>query len=240
MPLSETFHAFHGEMLEVEKQMAAGSMTPQDGCAHLKRYLERRQRDAEREGGQSAANLFEKAKYAMAALADEHFLRRDSAASKEWQKGLLESALFETQCAGEQLFKEIDDLRKQGRGNVEDLARLYLAVLGLDFQGKFLGEKDAGKAIERIRHELFRIIYAREPIPLESSIPKIVPAAYEATAEAGQGRELPYLRPWIFALAMLFIVWIAAGHVIWTAAIAPLEPLVQQIVSAPRPSGGRP
>lgn len=218
MSLIEKFHAFCSEVLSVERQMAAGSMTALDARNWLAQCLELQQLTVQREGGQFGLELFERAKYAMVAFADEHFLRPRRAVSEQWKDVLLEPELFHSQCAGEKLFQDIDALRSERRGDVEDLARVYLAILGLGFEGGFHDQQDTFTRLDEYRRKLFSIIFVREPIPFGESLPKVTPGAYESTADAGDRKELPYLRPWIFALVLIVIVWVAAGHLIWSVA----------------------
>ena len=218
MSLIEKFHTFCGEVLSVERQISAGSMTALDGRNWLAKCLELQQLTAQREGGQFGLELFGRAKYAMVAFADEYFLRPRRPVSEQWKDALLEPELFQSQCAGEKLFHDIDALRNERRGDVEDLARVYLAILGLGFEGGFHQQEDTFERLEEYRHKLFSIIFVREPLAFGESLPKISPGAYESTADAGDRKELPYLRPWIFALALIVIVWLAAGHLIWSVA----------------------
>jgi type VI secretion system protein ImpK len=235
--LIEKFHTFYDELLTVEKQIAAGEMTARDARETLERHLQRQQVAAEREAGQYGVEMFVRAKYAMAALADEHLLRVDSPAKDTWIGELLESAVFKSQRAGEKVFREIDDLQADRRVGTEDLARVYLTILGLGFQGKYREVRDSEMSLEQYRHKLYRIIYGQEPPVSQLDSSKIIPGAYAATLDDADKSELPYLRPWVLALVFIFVVWIAVAHALWQSSIIEVAPLVDDIIEA-SPAGG--
>src|SRR5215207_2820442 len=69
--------------------------------------LERQALDASRSGGDFALEVYRRAQYAMAALADEVFLHLDWPGREAWRSNLLESRLFSSHRAGEELFERI-------------------------------------------------------------------------------------------------------------------------------------
>jgi type VI secretion system protein ImpK len=229
--LIDQFHNFYEKVLSVEKQIATAEITPLAARETLERHLERQQLAVERESGSFGVDMFLKAKYAMAALADELLLAEGSAARETWINHLLETAVFKSQQAGEKLFRDIEELQGDRRAEAEGLARVYLAVLGLGFEGKYRDSPDAENELEQYRRRLYRLIFAREPALEDLDETKIVPGAYAATLDDGQVAELPYLRPWLLALALLFLLWLAVGHAIWQSSTAEIAPLIDNILS---------
>jgi len=231
--LIEKFHTFYDELLSVERASAASEISVRDARETLERHLERQQLAAEREAGSYGVEMFERAKYAMAALADEYLLSPGSPARDTWIGQLLESAVFKSQRAGEKFFHDIDDLQSDYRMETTDLARVYLTVLGLGFQGKYRDAHDAEAKLEQYRRKLYRIIFGREPATAQEDDSKIVPGTYAATLDDGNDVELPYLRPWVIALALMFVLWIAIGHAIWQSSTAEIAPLIDDISNLP-------
>jgi len=231
MSLIEMLRAFYEEMLSVERQMRAGAIDARGAREALERFIKHQRMQAETESGQYGAEIFERATYAMAALADEYFLRDESPAKDTWTKPL-EAAVFKTQEAGEKVFENIDALQKERRAEAEELARIYLAVLGLGFKGKFLEDPDAEEKLEPYRRRLYGLIFGRGPAPERSANDKMIAGAYLSTLDDHPTTQLPYLRPWAIALIALFVLWIGAGHAIWRSSVAPIESLLHKIHTA--------
>jgi type VI secretion system protein ImpK len=241
VPLNDKFHEFYREVVALEKQLAAGA-SPAEAREKLIALVARQQHESERDEGHSGAEVYARAKYAMAALADEVFLRPESKARDAWMGHLLEAALFRSQRAGEKFFENVDELSNDRGAAAADLARIYLCVLGLGFQGKYRDRPDATAALNEARRKLYHVIYKRDPRPLNAD-DRLVPDAYAETADDAIRSELAYRRPWIWALALVVLLWLGAAHTLWRNAINDLEPLIQDVfeatqVSAPVAAGG--
>ncbi len=239
MSLNDKFHEFYGEVIAQERQLAAGS-PPVEVREKLVALLARQQHESERDEGHYGAEVYARAKYAFAAIADEILLRPDSPARDAWMGQLLEAAVFRSQRAGEKFFENIEDLASDRSAAAADLARIHLFVLGLGFQGKYRDRSDSAHHLSEARRKLYHIIYKRDPRPLRED-DRLVPDAYAETAEDAVGSELPYRRPWIWALAIVILLWIGASHALWRNSISDLEPLLQEVFeasSAIRPIAG--
>jgi len=254
MFLIDKFQQFYGEVIRLRGRVAEGSWVFQadaSGAANEPRespsgvwrklvgLLERQSLDAGREGGDFGLEIYRRAQYAMAALADELFINLDWPGRDAWREHLLEAKLFGSHHAGEELFERIDFLLRDHDALYGELARIYLMVLALGFQGKFRGRADGDEQIESYRRRLFRFIYARDPQVVQGS-ERVVPQAYAATLDEASMSELPYLKPWIWTLVLVIVVWLAGSHMLWRHAVADLEPLVDDIIgSAPVAGGGK-
>ena len=227
MFLMEKLHEFFAETLTVRGRLQNAELTARAAREQLRHTLARQQKEADRNGGHYAVERYIRAKYAFVALADEMFL--DSATRDEWKSDLLESAEFQSQCAGEKIFTDIDALQSERGGDTEELARVYLAVLGLGFEGQFRGMgAEAETALQEYRDKLHRILFGRDPEPLRPG-EQIVPSAYRELSD-GARAQLPYLRPWVLTLVAIFVFWLLASHLIWRNAIGPLEQDVKTIL----------
>jgi type VI secretion system protein ImpK len=238
MFLIERFQQFHGELLRLTKQVEEGNWvfdpatagTPeavQDAAPsavwrRLLSLLERQELEASRDGGDFAVELFRRAKYAMAALADEIFLNLPWAGREAWREHLLEHRLFGSHRAGEEMFERIEALLRDRDSAYGELARVYLTVLALGFQGKYRGSPHAAAELADYRRRLFQFIFGREPRTVKGD-EQVVPQAYASTLDEAHASELPHLRPWVWAIAAVLVLWIAVGHLIWTDATARLQ-----------------
>jgi type VI secretion system protein ImpK len=238
MFLIERFQQFHGEMLRLTKQVEEGNWVfdpatagtaeavqdaaPSAVWRRLLSLLERQELEASRDGGDFAVELFRRAKYAMAAFADEIFLNLPWAGREAWREHLLENRLFGSHRAGEELFERIETLLRDRDSAYTELARVYLIILALGFQGKYRGSANAAAELQDYRRRLFQFIFGRDPRTVRGE-EQVVPQAYAATLDEANATELPHLRPWLWAIAAVFVLWIAVGHLLWVDATAKLQ-----------------
>lgn len=208
----DKFHEFYRALIEARRQLDDGT-PPSKVHDKLVSLLNRQESDAVHELGTYGHDLFHRAKYAMAALGDELILRDDPAHGERWMGHLLESALFHSQRAGEKIFDEIDEMQTLGSA-ANELARVYLAVLGLGFQGAFRPFPNPDQLIEKYRKKLFGIAFGRDPV-VTTGRAQLAAAAYASTLTDGEKDELPHLKPWIRALVLLVLVYVLGGAKIW-------------------------
>jgi type VI secretion system protein ImpK len=249
MFLIDKFQQFYGEVLRMRGRVVEGNWVFQSdpgsaGAApeprespvgvwrKLVALLERQSLDAAREGGDFGVAIYRRAQYAMAALADEIFINLQWAGRDAWRDHLLEAKFFGSHRAGEELFERIDALLREHDTLYGELARIYLMVLALGFQGKFRGRADAHETIELYRRRLFRFIYQRDP-QVAYGGERMIPQAYAATLDEATVSKLPYLKPWIWTLVLVLVLWVAGSHLLWRNAVSHLEPIVDEIVNTP-------
>jgi type VI secretion system protein ImpK len=250
MFLTERFQQFYLEVLRLKSRVMEGSWvfpivttagavdplstdSPTAAWRQLHALLERQTLDAAREGGDFAVEIYRRAQYAMAALADEIFLNLQWSGRTAWRDHLLEDKLFGTRRAGEEIFNRIEEVLRDREAVYGELARIYLTVLALGFQGKFRGEPDGEQAIDSYRHRLHRFIFGRDP-QAGRGIEHVTVQAYGATLDEARKTELPYLKPWIWVMVVIVLVWVGAAHVVWHYATRDLKPLVSEIAQGGR------
>jgi type VI secretion system protein ImpK len=227
--LMEKFHEFYVELLDVHAQLDADKIPALVVHERLASLLNRQESEAQRETGHVGLETFRRAKYAMAALADEILLRHD-AHHERWMTQLLEADLFRSQRAGEKLFDDIENIRELG-SSAGELARVYLAVLALGFQGVYSRRPHPDEEIKPYREKLFGVAYGRGPLALTDR-GHVAAAAYESTLTDGESGQLPHLKPWIYAMVLLVILYVAAGAAIWQSTVSGsdnLEDILRQI-----------
>ncbi len=127
---------------------------------HLQNLIELQ--DAQSRRGRADAVLAEQVRYLKAAFADEILLNRPWAGRGVWERYLLEAALFRTSVAGEKVISRIHQLLSDREPGTRALARLYLFVLALGFEGRLRGEPEAD-SLRALRLELFQFVFQRSP-----------------------------------------------------------------------------
>jgi type VI secretion system protein ImpK len=240
MFLIDAFQQFYGEVIRLKERLSGGTwsadeaadrandVTPNGIWRKLLSILERQALEAGREGGDFGVELYRKAQYAMAALADETFLHLDWVGREAWRQHLLESRLFDSHNAGDQLFDRMDELLRDRDSLHMELARVYLMVLALGFQGKYRGKPGAEEEVASYRRRLFRFIFSRDPEAVRGN-DSLVPQAYAETLDVPRAVQLPYLKPWIWAMVLIVVLWVGIAHLMWESSIRQLQPYVEQI-----------
>lgn len=220
------FGDFYAELLRLKYTLASGgrliapaeSGMPVDSAAlvhqRLRILLENQAARTRHWGGAYGDVLYREAQYVMAALADETLLTRlDWEGRAVWQDRLLETALFGTRVAGERVFERIDAMLQDGANAHPDLATIYLVALSLGFRGRCWRPEDEGE-LASYRASLGRVVARHDP-DLAREARHLFPDAYEHTARHGHPVRVPYLRPWLIALAAVAAVFLAVQHVVW-------------------------
>lgn len=198
---------------EVSEAQAAA--VAQGLADQLTQLIELQTLEANRVGGLAAADAETHARYLKVALADELLLTTDWAGRAHWRQALLESRLFRSSHAGEKVYAHIDALLSQHDPVQRPVARLYLSVLSLGFQGCLRGS-DSLDRIVTYRRELFQFIFQRAP-DLQSGERTLSPAAYASTLSHLQARRLPRLsRGWLLTLLVLLgLLVLSQGLWLW-------------------------
>ncbi|MGY2167638.1 DotU family type IV/VI secretion system protein [Pseudomonas gingeri] len=111
--------------------------------------------------GDSAEHQVKATVYAFVALVDETLLYATWPGQPTWQSDPLESLLYASRHAGEQIPLAIEKLLADEIPASRDLANVYLQCLILGFHGRLRGE--SGLALhEKWRHALFAFAWQRE------------------------------------------------------------------------------
>ena len=196
--------------------------------------LERQALLAQRSRGDYALKIFAEAQYVMAALADEIFLHLDWGGRDAWNSNILESKLFRSHRAGEQVFERLEALLAERNPLHQSLAEVYLMALGLGFMGRFRDAEDGETRLAHYRRRLFDFIYDDEPeLPREGAL--LFPQAYANTLDKGNPARLPNLRPWILGFFFLALVWVLLSIPLWRSLVGDLRPAIDEITKV----GGR-
>lgn len=246
-PLIDQFWLFYSEVMRIKRTLADQQAVPvsptreaREGAAQpalfdgresaanarqiatsLQRLLEHLALQAMRQGSQFAQGIHNEALYVMAALADEIFLHDVGWPDKPaYRSVLVESLMFKSHVAGEQVFANLDRVLETRDPNHAELATIYLLALSLGFRGKYRRLPDQGR-LAGYRRQLFRMIMHR-PTALDAESLRICAGAYDHTLREGGGMRLRPLRRWVLGLAALIALLVLASHAIWVIQTADL------------------
>ncbi|MFM9436149.1 type VI secretion system protein ImpK [Janthinobacterium sp. CG_23.3] len=197
--------------------VALGETDARAGAEALSRQLaqliELQTLEAGRRGGKAGFEAELQGRFLKAALADEVLLHTDWAGRGHWRHVLLEANLFNSAHAGQQVFADIDQLLREREPARRGVARLYLYLLSLGFQGRY--RDGAGLArIADYRRELFQFIYQRAA-DLGGREAVVAEQAYASTLSQGGGRRLPKLSRRGVALALAMLLLLGLSEIAW-------------------------
>jgi type VI secretion system protein ImpK len=213
--------------LALSEKSSEDKTIPQQILIRLQDILKSQYNQMKVRGGALAALYYQDAQYAMAALADETFINLPWKGKEDWENNLLESHLYSTQDAGDQFFKKLDAFLATRDHTSIDIAMVYLLTLGLGFQGKFRGEKNAG-TLAQYKQSLYNLITGTSP-HFEEVMQKFFPQAYEFTLTPRAGSKAPSSQVWYLILASTVGFFILAFYVLWYVEVRDLYTLIDSL-----------
>lgn len=164
--------------------------------------------------------------YIMVTLTDEIFMTISWPGAREWTNFTLEAKFFQTQIAGELIFKKIDTLLASNDPIQKELALLYMLSLSLGFCGQYRGGIDKEKLLY-YRQQLYSFV-EHKPSNLAQR-EKLFPECYEYNIVDTSGKGLPDLRTWGITAAIVLGVYVLVSYVIWYQFSADLNLALGQI-----------
>ncbi len=213
---------------------AAGKLAEHEGRAgaealsrQLAQLIELQTLEAGRQGGKAGFDAELQGRFLKAALADEVMLHADWAGRGHWHHVLLEANLFNSAHAGQQVFADVDLLLREREPARRGVARLYLYLLSLGFQGRFR-DGDGLEQIAGYRRELFQFVYQRVP-DLGGREAVLAESPYASTLSHGGARRLSKLSRRGTALVLAATLLLAVSEILWLWQSWP----VRQAVDAP-------
>ncbi|HEX8609712.1 MAG TPA: DotU family type IV/VI secretion system protein [Telluria sp.] len=202
---------------EVAQAASLAATDGQLGAEKISRALcqliEEQTLEAARQGGKAGVDTEMQARFLKAALADEILLHTKWAGRTWWRHVLIEATLFRSGQAGQQVFADLDQLLREREPARRGVARLYLYMLSLGFQGRYRGQDEQEK-IAAYRSELFRFVYQREP-GLRARDAVLTDQPYASTLSYSAARRVSTLvRGGGSMLAALLLV-LALSEILW-------------------------
>ncbi len=224
-----SFREFYAELLALRDEVegdpwsaSAGALPDEVAAARKARLaaiqgklsatLQRLEVEARRIGGERAGRRISQAGYVMAALADEHFLNLDWEGRDLWAQNLLESRLYGTHMAGEQVFERAEALLRER--DDREMAAIYLLALSLGFEGEHRGRGASGA--EALRDLKGRLLAFVSPGGSEmESTSELFPQSYLHTLAGEPQTRLPRVATWSLILLGVMGVYLLISHLVW-------------------------
>ncbi|BDB30023.1 DotU family type IV/VI secretion system protein (plasmid) [Cupriavidus sp. P-10] len=214
----EQFRAFLDELVNAQVRLSESADATPEAVAqgmsrHLLNLLELQTLQSRRDSTRFEMEDVADARYLKAVLADEILLNTEWAGQAQWHAHLLESTLFRTNIAGDEVFRRIEQLLLDREPSRRKLARLYLFALALGFQGRFRGA-DADARLRSLREELYEFVYQRRP-DMSGRDRVVSEAAYAHTLSHIAPRKLPTMTRWTVVFALSLVSVLALSEVLW-------------------------
>lgn len=214
----EQFRAFLDELVNAQVRLSESADATPEAVAqgmsrHLLNLLELQTLQSRRDSTRFEMEDVADARYLKAVLADEILLNTEWAGQAQWHAHLLESTLFRTNIAGDEVFRRIEQLLLDREPSRRKLARLYLFALALGFQGRFRGA-DADARLRSLREELYEFVYQRRP-DISGRDRVVSEAAYAHTLSHIAPRKLPTMTRWTVVFALGLVTLLALSEVLW-------------------------
>lgn len=195
-------------------------LTAEEAVRRLQTLLEMQALEAGRRGGEYGVLYYQEAQYVMAALADEIFLNLDWSGRDHWRNDLLETRLFDSYNAGDQVFKRLERLLQTGDRVQAEIAVVYLMALTLGFRGRYAGGRSEARIAE-YRKQLYYYIFQRRP-DLADPSHRLVNEPYQHTQGNVNARLLPSPARWLWLLGFVCVAYLVASHFVFHDALQPL------------------
>ena len=183
-------------------------------------YLDQKMYEVKLAASSLTHDFFEELVYLMAAFADETFACLVDWPGREyWSEHWMESRLFNSQIAGEEIFRRIDKILTRQDYGAEELSAIYLMVLALGFRGRYLRDP---ASVDIYRKMLFDRLLMTSPDLRRDSL-RLFPEAYRHTISEGAPVRLPEPRRWWFVVAGIVATWLVVSTIAWLYLTYPTE-----------------
>lgn len=123
-------------------------------------------------------DIYETAKFAMAAFIDEMLFSSAWSFADDWMKVPLQKVLFNTVCAGQEFFDKLDEISGLGTREERDLAELFSYCIALGFQGAYYEDQEKLNFLMRslyakiVKHDDSYGLY-KQDLPIAENIGKL-------------------------------------------------------------------
>lgn len=178
-------------------------------------------------------HIFQEALYVMTALADEIFLNYPFRGAEQWRLSLLEGQLFETQIAGELVFRRIDAVLESQDLYRFDLAQVYLMALSLGFLGKFHGYAQNSE-IDLYKKRLYSMLYHESVHLFNPQHVHLMPQCHQHTLVGAPSRGLSDLKTWGKYAAFFVMGYLLIAKLVWSIMTHGMHHDIQSILTATR------
>ena len=255
--LLKLLREFVAEVVQVLDSMSPPSSSDEDpglqarqvaeeACERVVRMINAKTLDLSNSSSIAARAATDELRYLMAAIADELLLTRDWPGRSRFTETLIETRLFGSSVAGDQIFQRIDTLLAGTSDVTAPMASLYLCAISVGFEGRHRGLK-SDEALQPLRQALFRLIYRRDAQlgPILAGQPDLNERVLSPQAYRYPLSNIVPVRFFRFSRGMLgfvgtMLLLLALSQVAWRWTTAPvrkaLEPSAPAHIKQPAPS----
>lgn len=188
----------------------------------LLELLRRQERDSLVDAASEAGQLQRKARYAMAALADEIMIFELAWPAREaWLEVLLEQAMFDSSHAGSRFFTMAQQLVHDNiRSRLHiDLAAVFLLALELGFKGS-LRARQGQTELAAVRQRLYQFVTASHAAGIATPA---FAQAYDYPLQGARDERLAPVSPWRNLGIYGLIGYVLASAALWLVLMYPFE-----------------
>ncbi|BBP70258.1 hypothetical protein PHLH6_22620 [Pseudomonas sp. Seg1] len=175
--------------------------------------------------GDSATEQVKALVYAFVALVDETLLFTPWPGQAAWQDKPLESRLYSSRQAGEQVPAAIQTLLDEQQPTARDLANVYLQCLILGFHGRLRGEHSQAQ-LEKWRLALFNFAWQDEA-SYEGVSQRLVQPSLVTPLQLPVRTALPDGFRLALGILAMVLVLTGLGQFLWRDIRSELEPVLQ-------------
>ncbi len=209
-----------------------------DASDTLAREIDAQTMEISRIGSPADRAAVDELRYLKAAIADELLLSHHWPGRSRHTDYLVETRLFGSSVAGDEIFNRIDALLADAAGQPSQMAALYLFAISVGFEGRHRGAQ-AEAELQPLRDALFRKIYRREPalMPGLASQPLYAERVLSEQAYRYRLSEIAPVRFFRFSRGTLgfvatMILLLALSQVAWRVTSAPVRKALEPTAPA--------
>lgn len=169
--------------------------------------------------------------YAMVSLADEIFLNMNWKGKTFWESNMLETKFFESQIAGEEIYRKIDELLAERSPMSLTKAEIYLKTLAFGFKGKFRNQKNEVKDIDAYRNRLFHFISSENGEYLNLTKHRIFQKEYSYTIPTISRKLLPDASVITYYSAFFLFIFLVITTFVWIIETRDTNRMIYEITS---------
>ncbi|MEO0318821.1 MAG: hypothetical protein RL404_2498 [Pseudomonadota bacterium] len=221
--------SFEQERFTGEDRPEAARQAAADASDTLAREIDAQTMEISRIGSPADRAAVDELRYLKAAIADELLLSHDWPGRSRHTECLVETRLFGSSVAGDEVFDRIDALLADAAGQPSQMAPLYLFAISVGFEGRHRGAQ-AEAELQPLRDALFRKIYRREPA-LTPGLANQPQQAERVLSEQAYRYRLSDIAPVRFfrfsrgavAFVAAMVMLLALSQVAWRVSSAPVR-----------------
>jgi type VI secretion system protein ImpK len=174
------------------------------------------------------------AKYIMTILADEIFINLRWDGAKYWRFSLLEKQFFQSEVAGDQFFKMLDEVVYNYDSHTEEMAFLYLMTLSLGFKGRYRDMDSAGEHIAWYKDRLYSMLHSKSSRLFYPGRQRIIESCYEYTSTENNDANLPDAKFWSWCITSVVALYIIISYCVWYSITSDIDSVLKNIIEQTR------